>query len=209
MAWSGIHISRAPWLFVCIIQCTQRVCLQSMCVDELVIKMIGGVKIHYHHGIQWWWNPFIGTWYLLCLVQILYQIFLWYCMFVLTWNQFSLNCFVGKLFHLRIINVVLFTHGGGVCKWEEVRVSLGLYYDTLDSFLWPWLGRWVSVGLRWLLPGWYSIWWLGCFLFGFPLWPLLVLVLMAILKVVGVFLLRPLLWFHDCVIMTCLVLLCS
>ena len=177
VAWSGIHIPRAPWFFGWIFQCPQCVHLWCMCVDTLVIKILRGVQIHYHHGIQWWWNPYIGTWSLICLYQILSHILLCCCMLVLTWNRFSLIFCVGKGFHLQRMNIVLFTPCGGVCKLEEVRVSFGLYYDSLASFYWPCLLWWVSVVRRCLLLDLFHIWWLVNFLFGFSQRPLLVLFL--------------------------------
>ena len=121
----------------------------------------------------------------------------------------SLIMCVVKGFYFQIINPLLFTHCFGVCKLEEVRLYLGLYYYALSSFWWPWLGLWVYVVRRLILMDWYCLWWSGSFLFGFSQWLILVLVLMTIIQVVWVLLLCPLLWFHICGIMTCLFILCS
>ena len=42
--WSGIHISRAPWLFGWTVRCPQCVHLWRMCVDSLVIKFSDSFK---------------------------------------------------------------------------------------------------------------------------------------------------------------------
>ena len=116
MVWCGIHISRAPWLFVWTFKFPQCVHLWRMCVDAPLIKIIVGVQINYHHCRQWWWNPCLGTWYFLCLYEILSHILLYCYMLVLTWNWFPLIFCVGKGLCLQRRNVVLFPKCGGVWK---------------------------------------------------------------------------------------------
>ena len=167
MSWSGIQISRVTWLFGWIVQCPQCLRLSRMCVDLWVMNIIGGDQIIYHHGSQWWLNPCTCTWSLICFYQRLYYIFLFCCIIVLTWNNLPWFFCVGKGFHLKRRNLVLFPYFVGVWWWEEVRVYLGLSYNAPASFWWNCLGWLVSVVRRWLILDLYHLWWLGSFLFCF------------------------------------------